>query len=104
MFASSPLDHPRLQAVVQELDAGNLDAAQRLLAEIGNLEGLNQGVTFLATRLLFLRGRLDPEGVVVRLRDLLRDAPSFPEAEVMLSQGNTVAVISRKIGVTEKGL
>ncbi len=41
--------------------------------------------TYFATRILYQRGKLDLQGVVARLRELLASCPDFPEAEAMLS-------------------
>lgn len=84
-MTSGPLDDPRLLAIERELDADSLDEAQRLLGEIGDAPELRAGTTYLATRLLFLRGRLDAQGVVERLGDLLQTVDAFPQAEALLA-------------------
>jgi len=40
--------------------------------------------TYFATRILYQRGKLDTQGVVARLNELLRVCPEFPEAQAML--------------------
>ncbi len=84
MSAPSPLDHPALRTVEGLLDQRQLEEAQRQLADVGQLPGLESGTTYLVTRLLFLRGRLQPGDVAERLREVLRTAPSFPEAQALL--------------------
>jgi len=81
---SSPLDHPDLRAVDALLDKRQLEEAQRRLAALGQLQGLDIGTTYLVTRLLFLRGRLQPDDVADRLREILRTVKHFPEATYML--------------------
>jgi hypothetical protein len=66
------------------LDQGHLEQAQLLLARAGENATYELGVSYLATRLLHLRGRLDAEGVCVRLRDLLSRSGPFPQAEALL--------------------
>ena len=84
MMKRGPLDHPELRAVEKLLDDRHLEEAQRRLGALGQAQGLDHGVTYLATRLLFQRGRLDTTGVAERLRELLRDVGHFPEAKYML--------------------
>ncbi|MBN2195855.1 MAG: hypothetical protein JW751_23765 [Polyangiaceae bacterium] len=84
-----PLQHPDLIAVDTLLDERKLDEAQRRLAALGQRQGLDHGVTYLTTRLLYLRGRLDVRGVADRLRDLLRNVQSFPQAQYMLDAAET---------------
>lgn len=86
MSGPGPLDHPALREIDAHLDAGRLNEAQRALAALGHDTRLTHGVAYLATRLLLLRGRLDPAGVSERLRDLLRAAPNFPEAQTLLRE------------------
>ena len=40
--------------------------------------------TYFATRILYQRGKLDLQGVMARLHELLRACPDFPEARAML--------------------
>jgi tetratricopeptide (TPR) repeat protein len=84
-MTSGPLDDPRLLAIERELEAGSLDEAQRLLGDLGDAPALRAGTTYLATRLLFLRGRLDAQGVAERLTDLLQTVQGFPQAEALLA-------------------
>lgn len=82
---SGPLDHPRLLEIEERLDRAEIDAAQRLLAELGDLHVHRIAITYFATRLLYQRGRLDAAGVVERLRELVAIEPDFPQANAMLS-------------------
>ncbi|HEY0464863.1 MAG TPA: hypothetical protein VGC79_11665 [Polyangiaceae bacterium] len=84
-MGSGPLDHPRLLEIEERLDRAEIDAAQRLLAELGDLNVHRVAITYFATRLLYQRGRLDATGVVDRLRELVLLEPDFPQATAMLS-------------------
>ncbi|HET7545749.1 MAG TPA: tetratricopeptide repeat protein [Polyangiaceae bacterium] len=84
-MGSGPLDHPRLLEIEERLDRAEIDAAQRLLAELGDLNVHRVAITYFATRLLYQRGRLDAAGVVDRLRELVLLEPNFPQATAMLS-------------------
>jgi tetratricopeptide (TPR) repeat protein len=83
-MGKGPLDHPRLLAIDERLDAGSLDDAQQLMAELGDVGFFRYATTYLATRLLYQRGRLDAAEVAVRLRELLLTVDFFPEARAML--------------------
>ena len=83
-MGKGPLDHPRLLAIEKKLDDGELDEAQHLLAQLGDVAFFRYATTYLATRLLFQRGKLDPHDVADRLRDLLKVVSYFPEASAML--------------------
>lgn len=83
-MGSGPLDHPRLLEIEERLDRAEIDAAQRLLAELGDLQVHRVAITYFATRLLYQRGRLDAAGVVERLRELVLIEPEFPQARAML--------------------
>ena len=83
-MSKGPLDHPRLLVIEQAIDSGQLEHAQHLLAELGDVAFFRYATTYLATRLLFERGRLDSAAVAERLRDVVRIAGFFPEAEAML--------------------
>ncbi len=80
----SPLDHPRLREIEQRLDEGALDDAQQLLASLGDVAFFRYATAYLATRLLFLRGRLDDHDVAERLSEILGHVDQFPEAQAML--------------------
>ena len=80
-----PLDHPRLLAIERKLDAGEVDEAQHMLAQLGDVAFFRDATTYLATRVLFLRGRLSPDAVAERLSELLSRVEYFPEAAAMLS-------------------
>ena len=82
---SGPLDHPRLLEIEERLDRAEIDAAQRLLAELGDIPVHRIAITYFATRLLYQRGRLDAAGVVERLRELVLIEPDFPQANAMLT-------------------
>ena len=84
VMRSGPLDHPRLLEIEERLDRAEIDAAQRLLAELGDIPVHRTAITYFATRLLYQRGRLDAAGVVERLRDLMLLEPIFPQANAML--------------------
>jgi len=84
-MGSGPLDHPRLLEIEERLDRAEIDTAQRLLAELGDLNVHRVAITYFATRLLYQRGRLDAAGVVDRLRELVSIEPDFPQANAMLS-------------------
>ena len=84
-MGSGPLDHPRLLEIEERLDRAEIDTAQRLLAELGDLQVHRVAITYFATRLLYQRGRLDAAGVVERLRELVQMEPEFPQANAMLS-------------------
>jgi hypothetical protein len=79
---SSPLDTAELRAIDECLSIGKLDEAQRLLAQVHNQD--LPASSYLAVRLLYLRERLTPNDVAVRLRDLLLTTSAFPEAEILL--------------------
>lgn len=80
----SPLDHPRLAIIDKKLDAEELDEAQHLLAQLGDNYFFRHATTYLASRLLYLRGTLDQEGLTERLGRLLDESQEFPEAEALL--------------------
>src|ERR1700742_159865 len=101
MGQSGPLDHPELQEVQRLLDARDVAEAQRRLARLGARADLSDGVTFLTTRLLHARGRLDLRGVAERLRELLSHAPDFAEAVQLLEQAE--AHISAPPGTPPRG-
>lgn len=84
MGKRGPLDHPRLLEIEQALDEGALETAQKLLAALGDVAILRDGTTYLATRMLFLRGRIGAADVAARLRDLVIDLDGFPEARRLL--------------------
>jgi tetratricopeptide (TPR) repeat protein len=83
-MGNGPLDHPRLLAIDLRLDQGQLDEAQQLMAELGDVGFFRYATTYLATRLLYQRGRLDAAEVAERLRELLMTVEYFPEARAML--------------------
>ncbi len=83
MEGRSPLDTPELRAIDECLSRGELHRAQQLLGELGSAGEHGEATTYLATRLLYLRDRLDPQSVAERLEELLRHAGPFPEAEAL---------------------
>lgn len=91
-MGNGPLDHPKLLAIEAQLNAGNLDEAQHLLADLGDLAPLRHATTYLATRLLYQRGKLTDEDVAQRLRELLKTVDDFPEASAMLEAAEAGAL------------
>lgn len=84
MVVESPLDKSGLRAVDNCLSDGDLAQAQQLLASAGASPVDQAATTYLATRLLYLRDRLDPSSAAERLRELLQREPNFPEASQLL--------------------
>lgn len=84
MSEYSPLKTPELRAIEDSLNANELDNAQRLLAQLGAHSDLQHGTSYLASRLLFLRGRLDPASVIERMRELVGANPHFTEARFLM--------------------
>ncbi len=89
MAEKGPLDQPRLRVIEQRIDAGDLDEAQRLLANLGESSELGPATSYLATRILFRRGRLTTEEVAERLRDLMAPDLEFPEAQRLLEHAES---------------
>lgn len=87
MASRSPLDAPHLRQIDDCLSAGDVGRAQELLAHLDGSES-PAATTYLATRLLYLRDRLDPSGVAERLSELLLQDPHFPEARRLLDTAN----------------
>jgi hypothetical protein len=83
-----PLDHSELRAVEDCLEAGDLTGAQQRLAQLGSAPFPAAGLSYLATRLLYLRGRLDCRSVAERMQELLREHPHFAEAVTLLGVAN----------------
>lgn len=81
---AGPLDDPRLREVEECLNQARFEEAQRKLVDLGSVRDLGPGVAYLTTRLLAQRGRLDSVAVAERLRDVLAEAPDFPEARAYL--------------------
>ncbi|HEX7669466.1 MAG TPA: hypothetical protein VF395_07785, partial [Polyangiaceae bacterium] len=81
MGRGGPLDYPELREVEALLDTRDIAEAQRRLARMGDRADLADGVSYLTTRLLHARGRLDLEGMADRLRELVSRLPQFPEAQ-----------------------
>lgn len=86
MGREGPLGHAELSAIDELLDAGELEQAQQRLASLGQSAALDAGTSYLATRMLYLRGRLDAASVAERLRELLAAVGDFPEARRMLAE------------------
>lgn len=84
MGSSGPLDQPELLHIERLLDESDVAEAQRRLYELGSSPRVADGVAYLTTRLLHLRGRLDGRGVADRLRDLIKKVGHFPEASRLL--------------------
>jgi len=90
---AGPLDDPRLREVEDCLNQARFEEAQRKLVALGSVRDLGPGVAYLTTRLLAQRGRLDSTAVAERLRDLLAEAPNFPEArEYLMALGRGAAI------------
>lgn len=90
---AGPLDDPRLREVEDCLNQARFEEAQRKLVALGAVRDLGPGVAYLTTRLLAQRGRLDSAAVAERLRDVLAEAPDFPEArEYLVSLGRGAAI------------
>jgi hypothetical protein len=85
-MVNSPLEHDELRHIERTLDAGNTAQAAQLLARFANSRDHEVAITFLATRLLFQRGRIDTGGAADRVNALLERAGSFPEAEEWLDE------------------
>ncbi len=83
-MSGGPLTDSRLGAVEACLNDGRLEEAQQRLVALGSEASLGPGVSYLTTKLLFLRGRLDPEMVRGRLEEVIAECPNFPEAETLL--------------------
>jgi hypothetical protein len=83
-----PLEAAHLRSIEDCLSDGDLDQAQRLLAQVGSSDDDTAGTSYLATRLLYLRERLDPQSVAERLSELLVSHPNFPEAHDLLRLAN----------------
>jgi len=95
---AGPLDDPRLREVEECLNQARFEEAQRKLVALGSVRDLGPGVAYLTTRLLAQRGRLDSAAVAERLRDLLAEAPNFPEAReylVALGRGAALDALGR---------
>jgi tetratricopeptide (TPR) repeat protein len=85
-MATSPLEHDELRHIENSLDAGNTAEAAQLLARFANSRDHEVAITFLATRLLFQRGRIDTDGAADRINALLERGGPFPEAEDWLAE------------------
>lgn len=83
-MGNGPLDDPRLRAIEERINSAHFEEAQRLLSALDARVSLLPGASYLTTRLLYQRGRLKPEVVARRLRDVLAEAREFPEAQALL--------------------
>jgi hypothetical protein len=83
-MSGGPLTDERLGAVEACLNEGRLEEAQQKLVALGGATELGPGVSYLTTKLLFLRGRLDSQSVRDRLEEVIAECPDFPEAETLL--------------------
>lgn len=86
MSEYSTLKNPELTAIEESLNGGELDKAQQLLAQLGPHTDLQPAISYLATRLLFLRGRLDAVSVIERMRELVAANPHFSEARILIDK------------------
>ena len=83
MANQGPLSHPRLRVIEETLNAGDLDGAQRLLADLGEGSAPGVAMSYFATRLLFLRGRrIDPKDLHPICPEVELQAPSSLADEV----------------------
>lgn len=94
-MSRSPLDHPRLAVIDRKLDSGELDEAQHLLAQLGDNYFFRHATTYLASRLLYLRGTLDEESLIERLVRVLNETHDFPEAEALLAQAKAGTLVKQ---------
>ncbi|MEY4549955.1 MAG: hypothetical protein RL685_6150, partial [Pseudomonadota bacterium] len=85
-MATSPLEHDELRHIERTLDAGDTAGAAQLLARLANSRAHEVAITFLATRLLFQRGRIDMAGAADRVSALLSRSGPFLEAEDWLAE------------------
>lgn len=85
-MTTSPLEHEELRHIERTLDAGDTAGAAQLLARFANSRAHEAAITFLATRLLFQRGRIDMAGAADRISALLSRSDPFPEAEDWLAE------------------
>ena len=97
-MGSGPLDHPRLLEIEDKLDRAEIEAAQRLLADLGDVNVHRTAITYFATRLLYQRGRLDVAGVAIRLRELMVVEPIFPQASAMLAAAERGTLRPDRVG------
>ena len=79
-MGGGPLDFPRLRAIEQALDGGDVASAQKQLAEVGPDPEHAEAVAYLSTRILFQLGRVTRAQAAIRLREVLKDVDDFPEA------------------------
>lgn len=84
MHEYSPLRALELRVIEESLNSKDLEKAQVLLGQVGTQPDLQTGVAYLATRLLFLKGRLDAASVVERMRELVGANPQFSEARNLM--------------------
>ncbi|MEY2929776.1 MAG: hypothetical protein RL033_525 [Pseudomonadota bacterium] len=85
-MATSPLEHEELRHIERTLDVGDTAGAAQLLARFANSRAHEVAITFLATRLLFQRGRIDMAGAADRVSALLSRSGPFLEAEDWLAE------------------
>ncbi len=97
-MGKGPLEDPRLRAIEERLNSARFDDAQRLLAELGERDSLRPGAYYLATRLLYQRGRLDNAAVAERLRGVLAEVREFPEAAAMLRAAEMDSLLPDQAG------
>jgi tetratricopeptide (TPR) repeat protein len=98
-----PLDHPELREVEQLLDAREVAEAQALLSTLGERKDMADGVAYLTTRLLHVRGKLDWPAVADRLRDILARSPDFSEASALLFAAERGRVQSQSPATAKEG-
>jgi tetratricopeptide (TPR) repeat protein len=84
MGRGDPLDDPELDAIDRCLDDLDLTGAQERLARLGPGGEHADVAPYFVARLLFLKGKLDQQGVVERLREVLARVGYFPRAAALL--------------------
>lgn len=78
------LRRDELAAIEALLNEGRLEEAQHQLASLPEGIGTEQERVYFVTRLLYQRGRLDRQGALERLGELLAENPDFQEARRVL--------------------
>jgi hypothetical protein len=92
-MSAGPLNDPRLKLIEECLDGARFEEAQYRLSELNARASLGPGIVYLTTRLLYQRGRLDDLGVADRLRDIVRECETFPEAHAMLAAAENGSLV-----------
>jgi hypothetical protein len=80
------MDNELLRSIEQKLDAGDLNSAQKMLATADPFYTHGTAVSYLTTRLLYLRSRITEQEAVQRLRDLRSSVEHFPELDRLIAE------------------